>query len=337
MPLTADANTVALYHFDEQTSGNCTSGTVITDADGNASPGECRFGGSPGGPVWSTDSPFAAGPSAGTLQFSSGSATVAESAPSVTLNVTRTGGTSGAVGVSYASANGTATAGSDYTAVNDTLSWASGDGASKSITVPIIEDTAAEGDQTFTVSLSGPTNGATLGTALATVTIDDNDAPGTVQLSAASYAAAEGTPTQSHHRSAPQRQCRAATVQYATNDGTAIQGQDYTTATGTLQWNAGETGDRTFNVTIADDSQVESAETFTITLSNQSGASLGTPSSATVTISDNDSTSPPPSNSDSGGGGTLNAAFLLLMLVLLASNLDALHFRRAARILPRRL
>ena len=99
----------------------------------------------------------------------------------------------------------------------------------------------------------------------------------------------------------------------------------------------GETGERTFNVTIADDSQVESAESFTVTLSNPSGASLGTPSSATVTISDNDSTSPPPSNSDGGGGGSLSHAFLLLMLVLLASKLDALHFRRARGILPRRL
>ena len=79
-PFTADASTAALYHFDEATSGNCAEGTVIGDAAaGGASPGVCRFGGSPAGPVWSADSPFApVGPSPGALQFSSANASASE-------------------------------------------------------------------------------------------------------------------------------------------------------------------------------------------------------------------------------------------------------------------
>jgi hypothetical protein len=59
-PLTADANTIVLYSLDGGP-GNCTTGSTIVDssgASGGPSHGECRFGGSPAGPVWSTDTPF---------------------------------------------------------------------------------------------------------------------------------------------------------------------------------------------------------------------------------------------------------------------------------------
>ncbi|MFM8470686.1 MAG: Calx-beta domain-containing protein, partial [Limisphaerales bacterium] len=114
--------------------------------------------------------------SAGTLQFTSATASVAENAGTVTLSVTRAGGSDGAVAVGYTTANGTATAGSDYTATSGTLSWASGDTASKTITVLILNDTAVESSETFNVTLSTPTGGATLGTpASVTVTITDDD------------------------------------------------------------------------------------------------------------------------------------------------------------------
>src|SRR5688572_25101132 len=53
----SDGSTVALYHLEEGT-GNCTTGTVINDSSaGGASDGICRFGGTPSGPVFSTDVP----------------------------------------------------------------------------------------------------------------------------------------------------------------------------------------------------------------------------------------------------------------------------------------
>ncbi|HEY0404432.1 MAG TPA: DUF4394 domain-containing protein [Pyrinomonadaceae bacterium] len=80
----------------------------------------------------------------------------------------------------------------------------------------------------------------------------------------------------------------AASVNYTTQDGTATAGSDYTAASGSLFFNAGETT-KTFNVAILDNAVAESSETFNILLSNASnGFILGTPNPYTITITDND-------------------------------------------------
>jgi hypothetical protein len=109
------------------------------------------------------------------LQFSSATATVAENAGSVTLTVQRTGSTTGAASVSFATTNGTATAGTDYTAVSGgTISFADG-ASSGTATITILDDAVAESSENFTVTLSSPV-GASLGaTSVATVTITDDD------------------------------------------------------------------------------------------------------------------------------------------------------------------
>ncbi len=78
-------------------------------------------------------------------------------------------------------------------------------------------------------------------------------------------------------------------VMYATSDGTALQPGDYASANGTLSWGAGEVGTRTFAVPIVNDASVEPGETINIALSGATGsATLVTPSSAVLTISDDD-------------------------------------------------
>jgi hypothetical protein len=110
---------------------------------------------------------------AGTLQFAAATAAVAEGQGVVTLTVTRAGGSSGAVTVQYATADGTALAGSDYTPTSGTLTWANGDATPRTISVPVVDNGSGEPDETFTVTLSGP-GGAALGSpASATVTITD--------------------------------------------------------------------------------------------------------------------------------------------------------------------
>ena len=94
----------------------------------------------------------------------------------IVLRVTRTGDTSAAASVAYATANGTATAGADYTATSGTLTWEAGDDAPKDITVPILagftEAVSGTAD-TFTVTISAPV-GDTLGTCqVATVSVSD--------------------------------------------------------------------------------------------------------------------------------------------------------------------
>jgi hypothetical protein len=110
--------------------------------------------------------------------------------------------------------------------------------------------------------------------------------PSVVQFSAATYNVQEGmtfrtiTVLRTGDVSGP------ATVDFTTSGITASQRTDYTTAVGTLRFGANESS-QSFDVLISEDIKLEGNETFTITLSNGTGqALLGTPSTATVVITD---------------------------------------------------
>ena len=102
-------------------------------------------------------------PRPGALQFSAPTYSVNESGPVATTTITRTGGSDGAISVQFATSNGSATAGQDYTATTQTVTFAAGDAANKTVTVPITNDTLVEGNETVNLALSSPTGGATLG------------------------------------------------------------------------------------------------------------------------------------------------------------------------------
>lgn len=115
-------------------------------------------------------------PQPGVVQFSAATYSGNENGGSVTLTLTRTNGADGAISVSVASGGGSAAAGSDYTALSQTVSWADGDAASKTVSLVIVNDSADEPDETVVVTLSNPTGGASLGSvSSATVTIVDDD------------------------------------------------------------------------------------------------------------------------------------------------------------------
>src|SRR5262249_43167767 len=108
-------------------------------------------------------------------QFSGSGYSVNENQGTATITVTRTNGSTGSVTVNYATSDGTATAGSDYTATSGTLTFAAGE-TSKTFTVPIIDDTAVENPETVTLPLSNAPSGAALGSpATATLTINSDD------------------------------------------------------------------------------------------------------------------------------------------------------------------
>jgi hypothetical protein len=111
----------------------------------------------------------------GSVGFGSATASVAEASGAVLLQVSRTGGSSGAVSVSYSTSAGSASEGTDFTMSAGTLSWADGDSSAKTISVPVANDTSQESSESFVVTLATPTGGATLGAASATVTITDDD------------------------------------------------------------------------------------------------------------------------------------------------------------------
>ena len=125
----------------------------------------------------------------------------------------------------------------------------------------------------------------------ATVQIDDvelfagTEVAPTVTLSAASAEVIEGATASINVRLnvAP---TTPITVDYATSDGTAGT-DDYGSEAGTLTFAAGETT-KTISVATTDDAAEEPSETLSLTLSNAVGATLGSPSAATITIVDND-------------------------------------------------
>ena len=124
-------------------------------------------------------------PPAGSLQFSSPTYSRFELQAFAPITVTRTGGTSGTVSVTYASADGTATDGLDYTAGGGTLTWPAGDGTSKTFNVPLIDDTLTEGDETVQLSLSDLTGGAILGVpanAVLTIVDDETTPPSPLEI-----------------------------------------------------------------------------------------------------------------------------------------------------------
>ena len=123
---------------------------------------------------------------AGTLGFENATYTVDEATGSIVITVTRTGGSEGTVAVNYVTSNGTATAPGDYTTTSGTLVFGPGV-TSQAIVIPIVNDNAPEANETFGVTLSDPTNGATVGTATTVVTITDTDAaPGVAAVPTAS-------------------------------------------------------------------------------------------------------------------------------------------------------
>ena len=145
------------------------------------------------------------------------------------------------VTVAYATSDGTATAGSDYTSATGTLTFAAGQ-TSQVVHIKVAGDTTYEANETLTVSLSNP-SGATLAHGTATGTILNDDAPPSVSISNASFA--EGSTASPGHGSFTVSLSGASglpvTVHYATQDGTAVAGKDYVGTSGTLSFAPGQT------------------------------------------------------------------------------------------------
>lgn len=251
--------------------------------------------------AWLEDNLGGGGP--GEFEFSASVYSVDENVASLSVTVTRSGGTTGVVSVDHATSDGTAIAGQDYQASAGTLNFADGE-TSQNFTLVVLDDSLYEGDEHFSITLSNPQGGATLGALqdAQVVLLDDDPVPqpGTLSLSASSYSVSEdGLSVQfTVQRSAGSD--GVVTVDYATADGSATAGSDYTASAGTLTLLDGQTS-TSFSVTIIDDSEFEGDEEFAVTLSNPAGgATLGAPSAATTTIVEND---PLPGPVDNDGDG----------------------------------
>jgi RHS repeat-associated protein len=236
---------------------------------------------------------------AGALQFDGSIFAGAEGGGFAIVQVNRVGGSSGPVSVNYATSNGTAIAGQDYTATSGTLNFANGD-TSKSFSIAITDDALVEGPESINFTLSSPTGGATLGNpSAAYMMVFDNDDSGggnagALQFDGGIFVGAEGGGIAIIQVNRVGGSTGTVAVNYATSNGTAIAGQDYTSTSGTLTFATGETT-KTFTVAITDDSLDEPNESINVALTSPTGgAILGNPSAAYVTVFDNDDPTPTP-------------------------------------------
>lgn len=219
---------------------------------------------------------------------------VDEGAGDATISVSRVGSTLGAASVSFATADGTAVAGSDYTATASppALEWAAGEGGIKTVVVPLTGDDVDEPDETFTLALSGPSDNVSgeatpvAGSPL-TVSIVDDDATPEVALSLAGSPVAEagGTVTVTATLSGPSS--RDVTVGLAYG-GTAAAATDYAAGATSLVIPAGAMeASTTFSA--VDDPFDEPDETVTISISSVThGTGVG--QTVVATIADDDAT-----------------------------------------------
>jgi len=176
------------------------------------------------------------------------------------------------VTVSYATANGTATAGSDYGATNGIVTFAPGS-TSQSISVRIIGDRLNEPSETFFVNLSNPTN-ASIADGRGLGTISNDDPLPTLSIGDVSLAEGDsGTTDAGFAVTLSAASGQTVTVSFATANGTATAGSDYVGTNGVLTFTAGVTN-QTLTVKVIGDLLGESNETFFVNLSNPSNATL---------------------------------------------------------------
>ena len=177
------------------------------------------------------------------------------------------------VTVKYATASGTATAGSDYTAIPVTLLTFAPGQTSKLVTVNGRGDTTVEPNETFAVNLSAA-SGATIFDSQGVGTILNDDGP-LLRINDASRAEGHaGTTALIFTVTLSPASTRPVTVKYATANGSATAaGNDYTATGGTLTFAPGQTR-QTVTVNGRGDTTVEPNETFYVNLSAASGATL---------------------------------------------------------------
>jgi endoglucanase len=235
-------------------------------------------------PPTTTQPPVTTPPVATTMaSLSLSSTSYRASSTSVQISVKRTTSSAGAAGVNYATSNGTASAGTDYTAASGIITWSDGDGAAKTITVKV-NGTTSSTPKTFKIALTGVTGHAAVGTpSSATVTLAAAAAStGSLALSASTYSVPSGTASLGVTVNRTGGSAGAATVKYATSNGTASSGTDYTSTTGTLTWSAADAAARTFSIPII--TAGSGGKNFKVTLSGATGAALGSPVMATVSL-----------------------------------------------------
>ncbi len=250
----------------------------------------------------------------GTLSLAAASYSVPEGG-TVAVSVSRSGGSTGAISATLSTSSGTASAG-DFAAVTTVVTFGDQDTVAKTVLIPIATDSVYEGDETFIVTLSNPAGGTTIAPIhQATVTIHDDDPPPALSISDVGVTEGdEGVVEATFTVTRSGATERTVTVHFATANGTAVAPADYSPIGGVLTFTPAETT-RTVTVNVNGDTIVEPDETFFVTLSSPTNATIAG-AQGIGTIHDDDAV-PALSASDvtvvEGTGGTTDAIFTLTL------------------------
>ena len=243
------------------------------------------------------------------VAFDAASISVDETSGAVLVKVRRLNDVRAPASARVRTVAGSATPGADYTSVETVLSWAAGDGETKSFSVPILDDAVYENAESFTVVLEA-LGGVTLGSPSTTTLTINADEVSTITFTAAEFRVPEaaGTVDVQVRRSGGTR--TRVQLDYRSISGSADAaepGLDYTAVSGTLVWEPGET-DKTIAIAILDDSVFEANEMFSVLLENASaGAVVPQQTRGRVVIVDDDTTP----FGELHYGGSLDALLLL--------------------------
>ena len=204
-----------------------------------------------------------------------------------TFTVTLSGPSSNTVAVTYSTGNGTATAPSDYESRSGTATFEPGV-MSQTVSVPVVGDVTDETNETFVLNLTGATNAAVAdGQGSATIT-DDDSAP-TFSINDVSVTEGNsGTVSATFTVTKSGATQQTSTVSFTTANGSATSPADFSATNGSLSFTAGDTT-KTISVAVKGDTIDEANETFTVTLSGATNATIAD-GSGTGTINDDDAT-----------------------------------------------
>ncbi|MBL8817207.1 MAG: hypothetical protein JNL58_14365 [Planctomyces sp.] len=204
---------------------------------------------------------------------------------------------SNSVSVDFATANGTAVAGSDYTAQNGTITFNPGE-TSKTVTISTVADVLYEGNETLSLNLSNA-SGLNIadGSGAGTIVDDDPMPLPSIRITDANaiegnlimFGADAGKPEQTlmtFRVSLSAASSSTVTVQFGTVNGTATTGnRDYTANSGVVTFSPGQIS-KTIQVVILGDLVVEDDETFRVVLTNPSNATIDDGSGTGLIIND---------------------------------------------------
>ena len=230
--------------------------------------------------------------SSGTPALSVSDWVVDESAQTASFFVALNRPSTSTVTVAYASADDTTTAGQDYTAASGLLSFAPGEMV-KTVSIDLVNDSLPETDEALQLQLSSPT-GATIADGVGVGLIARNDTPptSTPQISSRPIAVSEGAAFATFVVQLSAPSLNAVSVNYTQDNGTALNGNDYSYYFGTLVFAPGETV-KTLPIPVLEDTSAEASEMFWLDLTTPVNATISQRYTPALIV-DNDGTTGTP-------------------------------------------